>query len=260
MENKAHRPVPKWRSAPAPEPPVATARLAAPLAWGANLWLLLVGYPLIAEGVGTVWLGAAAATPLLGAAVLASVGWIALASACFLVAFPLGLAAAVATHAHDAAPPSIAALAVIALSMWVYGASAARALRPPAIERGGAVRIEPLEGRGRSVRVHAARQRARRVRALGVGLTVAGAFAILIAAPYAGDESELYRVFGRDPRHAAVLIAMVASAIAAGVVSVFTTALVRPASAEDRRPFSAARAALGLLSALAGAVTYYVLG
>lgn len=155
--------------------------------------------------------------------------------------------------------PSVIALAVIAASMWVYGAAVSRALRLPAVQSGGATRIAALEGRGRSPRLHAARLRAGRVRNTGIVLTVVGAAAIGIAAPSFGDADELYRAFGDDPRHASVLIAMVGAALSVGVVGVFTTALVRPPTPQDRRPFAPVRAALGVLIALAGATTYLIL-
>ena len=258
MENKAHRSDRKWRSALSAEQPVPGARLAAPLAWGANLWLLLIGWPMVAVSVGSPWLALAAATPLLAGAALASLGLHALASGCLLVAFPLALAGAVALS-EPSTEPSVLALSVIAASMWVYGAAVARALRLPPVEDGGPVRIEPLQGRGRSSRHHAARIRASRVRNIGVAITVAGAAAIGIAAPSLGGTDALYQAFGDDPRHASVLIAMVAAAISVGVVSVFTTALVRPPTTEDRRPFAPMRAALGLAIALVGATTYYIL-
>jgi len=262
LENKAHRSDRKWRSALSPELPVPLSRLAAPLAWGGNLWLLLVGWPMAAQGAVAPGLAAAAATPLIAGAALASVGLVGLASACFLVAFPLGIAGAFALDGQASVPPSVAAVTVMAASMWVYGAAVSRGLRLPVMESGNMVRIESLAARARSPRYQAAqpaRQRASRVRSLGVALMVVGASAIAIVAPGLGDESHLYRLFGDDPRHAMVLIAMVAVAIGVGVVSAFTTALVRPPTAEDRRPFSPMRAALGLIIALLGAATYYVL-
>jgi hypothetical protein len=218
----------------------------------------LIGWPMVAEGLATPWLALSAATPLLAGAALASVGLVALASACLLVAFPLAIAGVVAL-AEQSREPSLLALTVVAASMWVYGAAVSRALRLPPGEDGATVRIEPLQGRGRSPRLHAARVRASRVRNIGIAITVAGAAAIGIAAPSWGEPDQLYRSFGDDPRHASVLIAMVAAAISVGVVAVFTTALVRPPTPEDRRPFAPMRAALGLAIAIVGAATYYVL-
>jgi len=239
---------------------VPVARLAAPLAWGANLWLLLVVWPLLSGAASSPWLTLAAATPLLAGVPLASIGLRALASGCFLVAFPLALAGALALEQHGAdGTLGAMALAVVAASMWVYGAAVSRALRLPVMEEGDGLRIETLQGRGRSPRLHAARLRAGRIRNIAAGLTVLGAAVIAIAAPSAGDASQLHESFGDDPRHAGVLIAMVAVAVGIGVVSVFTTALLRPPTPEDRRPFAPIRAALGLLIALAGAATYYVL-
>jgi hypothetical protein len=263
LENKAHRSDPKWRLALSAEGlasagRVPATRLAAPLAWGANLWLLMIGWPWIAESAGSPWLALAAATPLIAGALLAAFGQLALASGCFLVAFPLAIASAVAAS-EQAAEPSLLALTVIAASMWVYGTAVARALRLSSAEQSPSMRVEPLQGRGRSPRHQAARLRAGRVRNLGVALTVAGAIAIAMLAPGWGDTDELYQAFGDDPRHASVLIAMVAAAIGVGVVSVFTTALVRPPTPEDRRPFAPMRAALGLVIALVGATTYYIL-
>jgi len=268
LENKAHRQDPKWRiRVPAaasrlllsPERPVPAARLGAPLAWGMNLWLLLVGWPWAAEGAGSLGLSLAAVAPLAAGAALAAVGLPGLAGACLLVAFPLALAGVFAAMAGPT-DPSAVALAIGACSMWVYGAAVARALQPPAMTAGssGAVRIDALAGRARSPRHYALRQRASRVRNLGLGLIVLGAAAIVIAAPYGADPSELQQAYGDDPRHAAVLIAMVAAAIGVGIASVFTTALVRPPSAEDRRPFSPLRTALALTVALGGALTFYI--
>jgi hypothetical protein len=261
LENKAHREDRKWRSAlTRPDLPVPVARLAAPLAWGANLWLLLVVWPLVAGGASSPWLTVAAVTPLLAGVPLASIGLRAPASGCFLVVFPIALAGVFAVEQHDGAGElGVIALAVVAASMWVYGASVSRALRLPVMAEGGGLRIEPLQGRGRSPRLFAARLRASRVRNMAAGVTVLGAAVVAIAAPSAGDPSQLYESFGDDPRHAAVLIAMVGVAVGAGVVSVFTTALLRPPTAEERRPFAPLRAALGLLLALAGAATYYVI-
>lgn len=236
------------------------ARLAAPLAWGANLWLLLIVWPQVADGASSPWLALAAATPLLAGAALASVGLTALASGCLWVVFPLGLAGAfaLAQQRGGAELPPVA-LAVIAAGMWVYGAAVSRALRHPVMEEGGPLRIEPLQGRGRSPRRYAARLRASRVRSIALGILISGAAWIAVAAPGAGEPDALYQAFGDEPRHAAVLIAMVAVAIAAGVVSVFTTALVRPPTPDDQRPMSPLHAAVGLVIALAGAATYYVL-
>jgi hypothetical protein len=261
LENKVHREDRKWRSAlTQPDLPVPVARLAAPLAWGVNLWLLLVVWPLVAGGASSLWLAAAAATPLLAGVPLASIGLRALASGCFLVAFPLALAGVVAVEQRSAASElGVTALAVVAASMWVYGAAVSRVLRLPIMEEGGGLRIETLQGRGRSPRLHAARLRASRARNIAAGLTVLGAAVIAIAAPSAGDARQLNESFGDDPKHAAVLIAMVGVAVGVGVVSVFTTGLLRPPSLEDRRPFAPMRAALGLLIALAGAATYYVI-
>jgi hypothetical protein len=261
LENKAHREDRKWRSAlTQPDLPVPLARLAAPLAWGANLWLLLVVWPLVAGGASSPWLTAAAATPLLSGVPLASIGLRTLASGCFLVAFPLGLAGVLALEQQGATGELAApALAIVAASMWVYGAAVSRALRLPVMEEGAGLRIEPLQGRGRSPRLHAARLRASRIRNIAVGLTILGAVVIAIVAPSAGDAGQLHDSFGDDPRHAGVLVAMAAVAIGAGVVSVFTTGLLRPPSPADRRPFAPIRAALAMLIALAGAATYYVL-
>jgi hypothetical protein len=145
--------------------------------------------------------------------------------------------------------------------MWVYGAAVCRSLSPPFTSSGGdgAVRIDALAGRPRSPRHLALRQRASRVRNAGVALIVFGAAAIAIVAPSSGDPGELHGSFGEDPRHASVLIAMVAAAIGVGIVSAFTTALLRPPSADDKRPFSAPRATVAMAIALAGAATYYVL-
>jgi len=221
---------------------------------------LLVGWPWVAEGAGSLGLALAAFAPLASGAALAGVGLIGLASACLLIAFPLGLAGVFAAAAGPLEPSAVA-LAISACSMWVYGAAVSRGLQPPAAAagRGSAVRIDALVGRPRSPRYQALRQRAGRIRAAGVGLIAAGAAAIVIFAPYGAEPSALERAYGDDPRHARVLIAMVAAAIGVGIASAFTTALVRPPSAEDKRPFSPLRAALGLAIALAGAATYYVL-
>jgi hypothetical protein len=90
-------------------------------------------------------------------------------------------------------------------------------------------------------------------------VTVLGAASIALVAPSWGDTGQLLQAFGDDPRHAAVLIAMVGVAIAVGVVSVFTTGLLRPPGPDDQRLFAPMRAALGLIIALAGAATYYIL-
>jgi hypothetical protein len=242
------------------EPKVPLARLGAPLAWGVNLWLMLVGWPWAAEGAGSVGLAVAAFAPLLSGAALAVVGFVGLASGCLLIAFPLGLAGVFAASAGPVEPTAVA-LAISACSMWVYGAAVSRGLALPVMMagEGGAVRIDALAGRARSPRHHALRQRASTIRNIGVGLIVLGGAAIAIVAPSSGEPSELQQAFGDDPRHANVLIAMVAVAIGAGIVSAFTTALVRPPSAEDKRPFSAPRAAVALVIAVAGAATYYVL-
>jgi len=239
--------------------PLPWMRLAGPLSWGANLWLLLIGWPMVMQN--TIGTGPAivAATPLVVATALARAGLLAVASACFLVAFPVAIAGVLAMQEPAIDPPSALVLATIALGIWVYGAAVSRALRPIVVESGTAVRIEPLQGRGRNARLYAARKRAARVRSAAVVITVTGAFAIVIAAPSAGEPDQLHRAFGDDPRHAGVLVAMVAAAIGVGVVSVFTTALLRPPTAEDHRPFAPGRAAAGLLIALAGAATYYVL-
>lgn len=270
MEDKAHRSDRKWRSARSPaafirallaqqRPQVPFARLAAPLSWGANLWLLLIVWPAVSDGASSR-LALAAATPLLGAIALASAGLVTLAGGCFLVVFPLGLASAFAAdqRAGGSELPVIA-LVVIAASMWVYGAAVSRALRLPVVAESAGLRIEPLQGRGRSPRLHALRLRASRVRNAAVALTVVGAGAIALVAPGWGEAGELIEAFGDDPRHAAVLIAMVGLAIGAGVISVFTTALLRPPTPEDQRPPSPVRAALGVVMALAGAATYLML-
>jgi hypothetical protein len=235
------------------------ARLAAPLSWGANLWLLLIVWPALSDGA-SAWLALAAATPLLAAAALASAGLPALAGGCFLVVFPLGLAGAFAVHQRAGGSElPVVALVVIAASMWVYGAAVSRALRLPMMAEGAGLRVEPLQRRGRSPRLHALRLRASRVRNAAVAVTVIGAAATALVAPGWGQTGELRDAFGDDPRHAAVLIAMVGVAIGVGVVSVFTTALLRPPTPEDQRPPSPVRAALGLVIALAGAATYFVL-
>jgi hypothetical protein len=77
LEDKAHRSDRKWRSALSGavllravfaqrRPQVPFARLAAPLSWGANLWLLLIVWPAVSDGA-SAWLALAAATPLLAA-------------------------------------------------------------------------------------------------------------------------------------------------------------------------------------------------
>lgn len=245
MENTAHREELKWR-------------FAAPLAWGLHLWLLLLAFP--------IWSDEAAFEPILGVGcllplalgpVLAVLGRPGLAAALLLCVYPAALAGSVAAR-DEAEPLGATWLGVATLCLWIYGAAALEALRPRASSPAGARIVALPDGRRRVSPRAALAARAHRLRLGLTALLGLGALAIAAVAPSLGRR-QLASAWGEQAASGSVLVAMTAAALGCMVAGVFLSALLRPQSSGDRQARSPMRVATGLMLALVGATTFYVL-
>jgi hypothetical protein len=229
--------------------------MVAPLSWGANLWLVTLGWPLITAplpGERLVLSAVAAAIALVVGALAARFGRRTLAGVAWLIAVPACVALGLSARGDEALEPL--ALVVIALSVGLFGAVAARAL---AVGDEAQVQLAALPSHGRRGTPPNVLRRARLRSALALLIAI-GTLAIGVLAPTA-TPAELARAWGGNAREASVLVAVVAAAIACSVAAVFLSAALRPLTAFERRPPSPWRAAVGIALAILSATTYYVL-
>lgn len=240
-------------------------RVLAVLLLGLNLWAIALLWPLLSapepSGGENIALALACLAPLLlGAALhgafaqrLSPPPW--LAGALWLAVYPAAVSAALAVRPEPLNQLSHgpAALALLAIALCAYGASAALACAEhapelPAVQN--ALGAEPWD---------APEPDRRRLQRAIVALCMAGAAAIAVVAPAIGGFEALEAAWGESALAGGVLTAVIGASLGVAAIGVFLGSGLRAEGESDgARPDAPLRAAWFLFLALLGAVTYFV--
>jgi hypothetical protein len=224
------------------------------LAAGVNLCWIGMVWPMLVRGAPTAvdTVALAGALLLLGGGALAVGRRTSLAAGALLVGLPVTLGVGLTSQPEALIERAFGPLpsAVLLLSFGAFGALSAQAISPTLV---------PLQVRCTPINEAPAARPARRLHDAIVAMSIAGAVVLSAVAPLWGGGAALRAAWGEAAAEAGVLSAVLGSALAVAVLSVFGGAALRPPKRPLVEPDRDAQLASYLFLALLGAVTYFVI-